>query len=101
MINAGLAVLLAFLMHAETSGDRTMAMLVLAMITITVLRRLVAAIFDPSPQHVQVAIKVMLLSLVMLDALLVVFTTGDNVLGLMTAALLVPAFILARWIPMT
>ena len=101
VINAGLAVLLAFLMHADTSGDRTMAMLVLAMITITILRRLVAAIFDPSPQHVQVAIKVMLLSLVMLDALLVVFTTGDNVLGFMTVALLAPTLVLARWIPMT
>lgn len=101
VINLGLAILLAFLANAPAQSDRSMSMVLLAVVALTVIRRLVTAIIEPSPEHVQLAIKIMLLSLVMLDAMLVVFTTGQPTLGVATAALLVPAFILARWIPMT
>ena len=43
----------------------------------------------------------LLLSLVVLDATLVLFKTGDPVLAIATAALLVPAILLGRWMSMT
>lgn len=101
VINLGLAILLGFILNVPTQMDRSTPMILLAVITLTVVRRLVTAIIEPAPDNVQLAIKIMLLSLVMLDAMLVVFTTGQPVLGVMTAALLVPAFVLAKWIPMT
>lgn len=102
VIAAGLGIIGVYVWngHSELSEPRT-TLLVLAMIAFTVGRRLIAAIVEPSPQLVQIAIKVMLLSLVMLDATLVVFVTGSTPLGLATAALLIPAFVLAKWIPMT
>lgn len=101
VINLGLAILLGFILNVPTQMDRSTPMILLAVITLTVVRRLVTAIIEPAPDNVQLAIKIMLLSLVMLDAMLVVFTTGQPMLGVMTAALLVPAFVLAKWIPMT
>lgn len=102
VIAAGLFIIAGFAWKGSGGmEDPTSTLLVLAMIAFTVGRRLVTAISEPSPQNVQVAIKVMLLSLVMLDATLVVFATGQAALGIVTAALLVPAFVLAKWIPMT
>lgn len=101
VVSFGLAILLSFILNAPVAMDRQTPAILLGVVSFTVLRRLVIAISEPSPEHVQVAIKVMLLSLVMLDAMLVVFTTGEAMLGAATAALLVPAFVLARWIPMT
>jgi hypothetical protein len=43
----------------------------------------------------------MLLSLIMLDATLILFATGTPALAIAVALLMVPAFLLARWIPMT
>lgn len=102
VIAAGLGIIAAYVWKSELGLiDPNSTLVVLAMIAFTVGRRLVTAISEPSPQNVQVAIVVMLLSLVMLDATLVVFSTGQTALGLVTAALLVPAFVLKKWIPMT
>ncbi len=102
VIAAGLCILAGFTWKASGGlEDPSSTLLVLGMIAFTVGRRLVTAISEPSPQNVQLAIKVMLLSLVMLDATLVVYVTGQSALGLVTAALMIPAFILAKWIPMT
>ena len=43
----------------------------------------------------------MLFSLVMLDAILVYFKTGQSAWAIATAALLIPSVVLARWIRMT
>jgi len=101
VINAGLATLFGFVHTAPDNSQRETAMFVLAVISVTIVRRLLRAISQPEPARVQTAIKMMLLSLIMLDATLVLFATGTPALAIAVALLMVPAFLLARWIPMT
>ena len=101
VINAGLATLFGFVLTAPNNAQGETAMFVLAVISLTIIRRLLRAISDPEPARVQTAIKTMLLSLVMLDATLVLFATGTPALAIAVALLMVPAFLLSRWIPMT
>lgn len=63
--------------------------------------RVVAAVKDPSPARVQIAVKGMLLMIILLDATAVLAQTGDRVLAIGTAALVVPALLLGRWVYMT
>ncbi len=101
VINAGLATLFGFVHTAPDNSQRETAMFVLAVISVTIVRRLLRAISQPEPARVQTAIKMMLLSLIMLDATLILFATGTPALAIAVALLMVPAFLLARWIPMT
>ncbi|NQV22868.1 MAG: UbiA family prenyltransferase [Rhodopirellula sp.] len=101
VINAGLATLFGFVLTAPDNSQGETSMFVLAVISITIVRRLLRAISQPEPARVQTAIKTMLLSLIMLDATLVLFATGTPALAIAVAMLMVPAFLLARWIPMT
>ena len=101
VINAGLAVLIGFVMTTPEKAQGETALFVLAVIAITIVRRLLRAISQPEPTRVQTAIKTMLLSLIMLDATLILFATGTPALAIAVALLMVPAFLLARWIPMT
>ena len=101
VINAGLATLFGFVLTAPDNTQGETSMFVLAVISVTIIRRLLRAISQPEPARVQTAIKTMLLSLVMLDATLVLFATGTPALAIAVALLMVPAFLLARWIPMT
>lgn len=101
VINAGLATLFGFVLSAPDNTQGETSMFVLAVISVTIIRRLLRAISQPEPARVQTAIKTMLLSLVMLDATLVLFATGTPALAIAVALLMVPAFLLARWIPMT
>jgi 4-hydroxybenzoate polyprenyltransferase len=110
VVNAGLAglMLLAydrFALKLSWSGeaDATAALLVLVMIAVTIDRRITAAIFDPSPAKVQVTVKVMLMSIIMLDATLIFFKLGTPgawyAVG--TAALLLPTVLIGRWLYIT
>ncbi|MDG2359829.1 MAG: UbiA family prenyltransferase [Planctomycetaceae bacterium] len=101
VINAGLATLFGFVHTAPDNSQRETAIFVLAVISVTIVRRLLRAISQPEPARVQTAIKMMLLSLIMLDATLILFATGTPALAIAVALLMVPAFLLARWIPMT
>lgn len=101
VVTLGLAVLVTFVMFGEPQAQRETSLFVLAMIAITIFRRLTRAITDPSPQRVQTAIKMMLLSLLMLDATLIVYVTDNAIYGACVAGMLLPAFLLARRIPMT
>jgi 4-hydroxybenzoate polyprenyltransferase len=101
VINAGLATLFGFVLTAPDNSQRETALFVLAVISMTIVRRLLRAISQPEPARVQTAIKTMLLSLIMLDATLVFFATGTPELAIGVALLMIPAFLLARWIPMT
>jgi hypothetical protein len=80
---------------------RMPALGILAMILFTLDRRLAAAITQPIPPVVQLAIKVLLLSLVMLDATLIYAFNGHVDLAMATVALLIPAIGLSRLIAMT
>ena len=101
VINGGIVGLAAYVNAAAPETHRLSALMVLAMILFTLDRRLAVAIAQPSPQVVQLAIKVLLLSLVMLDATLIVAFNGSVELAMLTAALLIPAFGLSRVIAMT
>ena len=101
VINSGV---IGLAMLVNTNGlmaHRLPALGILAMILFTLDRRLAVAITQPSPQHVQLAVKVLLLSLVMLDATLIYAFNGQVELAMLTVALLIPAFGLSRVIAMT
>ena len=83
--NAGLLLLLAWVVHYTTGrSDQTALCLGFGVIVLLINRQPVLALRDPRPERVQGAIRVMLLSLIMLDAMLV-FIKTENV----TAAVLV------------
>jgi 4-hydroxybenzoate polyprenyltransferase len=102
VFNAGLAVL--FVWAARTTGgrpDQMTSLLGLGFIMLIINRQPLAAIRDPRPEQVQAAIRVMLLSLIMLDAVLVFIQTEDPLPAMMIAALLIPATFLGRFIFVT
>lgn len=101
VINSGVVGLAMFVNTNGLEGHRLQALGILAMILFTLDRRLAVAITQPSPQHVQLAIKVLLLSLVMLDATLIYAFNGNVEMAMATVALLIPAVGLSRLIAMT
>lgn len=101
LVNAGVMLLAAFVMTTEGHGERISVVMLLAVIALVINRRLSAALFDPAPQKIGMAIKTMLLSLPIIDAGIVLFVTGQVNYAVMVAALLLPAMILARRIAVT
>ena len=75
--------------------------ILLAAIAGSITRRNLQAANDPRPENVQAGVRTMLLSFVMIDAALILFRTGSIPLALGAVALLIPAMILKRWIPLT
>ena len=85
------------------AGERHPAALVLLVVAIalTVDRRIVSAVVDPSAGLVQGAVKLMLLSIITLDATAVLASSGNIYLALATALLVLPAIIVGRWVYLT
>ena len=78
--------------------------LLLAAITFTLNRRIIFTIKHPSPATIQPAVKTMVLSVIMLDATLILLQTGLHSLpiySIIVAALLLPALFLGRFIYVT
>jgi len=100
VINTGLGTLVAFAARVAAQ-NLTSVTLLLALILVTINRRLIVAVRDPRANHVQSAMRTLLLSLVMIDAALVLAHSGQTEPALITAALIVPAVVLRKWIPMT
>lgn len=102
IINAGLLLLLSWAIRA-TAGEpgQTVTMLCFLAIIVMINRRPVAAIRDPRPERVQGAIRVMLLSLLILNAMLVFIHTTNSLPAIIIASLLIPATFLGRWIFVT
>lgn len=110
LFNAGIAILAGLVLtwpdRVWPPRDSTqMSLIMLGVIAFTLNRRALAAVFNPEPLQVQVTIKLLLLSYVMLCATLVYWTMPPESYGmwhaLATAALIAPATILSRFIPMT
>lgn len=101
VINLGLVGLVLLVAFSEGQFSASNVLLVLAVIAFTINRRLTRALSDPIPENVQAAIKMMLYSLVMLDATLVLFFSGDVFYAIYTALLVIPAAFLGRWIFVT
>ena len=101
VINLGLAAIVLFVTFWGNEPSSLKALLILAVIVLTINRRLTKALRNPQSRPVQDAIKMMLYSLVMLDATLVLFSTGNIAYAAFTAGLVIPAMILGRWIFVT
>lgn len=72
-------------------------LVILAMVSITLGRRCVAATANPEPMLVQRAVKISILSLIPLNAA-VCAARADSALAIGVALLLLPAFALGRWV---
>jgi len=98
---------LAWLICLSPMGAKIPAVLaMLTVIALTLNRRAVATIVNPSSQNVQLTIKLMLLSYVLLDATLVFWKMSESgtlgaIHAILTAALVIPALLLSRMIAMT
>jgi len=69
----------------------------LVLLMVSVVRRCVAAISDPSPRHVQQAVKHSIFTLIVLDAAVVLAAQGPlPALGVL--ALLIPTSVLGKWV---
>lgn len=103
--NLGLAGLLDLLLRFPWPGepDRKVLAVVFAVIALTINRRLFRAISTPSPENVQPAVRTMLLSIITLDAVVILAKSGTEnpQYALMTLLLLIPAMFLGRWIYVT
>jgi hypothetical protein len=71
--------------------------LLLALMMASVLRRAFVAAADPTPRNVQLAVKHSILSLIWLDAV-VVAAVAPLEYSIGVALLLVPAYLLGRWV---
>ncbi|MDA0835027.1 MAG: UbiA family prenyltransferase [Planctomycetota bacterium] len=100
VVNLGLVSLTGLMINSPTS-TATPALILLGMVALTINARLFRALSDPSPKTVQQGVRLMLLSLITLDASLILFQTGDPIYAGVTLALLLPATQLSRFIPMT
>ena len=118
-VNLGLVILIGFVVHwpdvllsreaiegglrwgtsmTERSWNTALA---LGFIGIIINRRLLTAVFDPSPAKVQASIRTMLLSIIILDASLVFFVQEDRLYAIAVALLLIPATFLSRMLAIT
>lgn len=102
VLNLGLAVLAAFVLYWPGEEARvSVTLFVLGVVALTINRRLFAALVNPTPARVQTAVSLALLSLIVIDAILALFATGQPGYSFAIVALIVPAAVLARWIPVT
>jgi 4-hydroxybenzoate polyprenyltransferase len=108
IMNCGFAILGWLILNWAIKSPVQVPLAMLAIVAFTVNRRAIEALKNPSPAVVQEGIKVMLLSLVILDSTLVFWylNTPDGASygamhALATSALVVPAMLLGRLIPMT
>ncbi|TWT59085.1 prenyltransferase [Thalassoglobus neptunius] len=83
--------------------DQVSILFVWGVIFLTINRRVLRAISFPSPATIQPAVGVLLLSLIVIDAMVIFGFLGSAALpySLTILALLVPAVVVRRWIPMT
>ncbi len=103
IVNLGLATLFAWTLIAPFGRDQTASLFVLAMIALTINRRLMAALTNPEPKAVQNAVKTMILSIITLDAILIYIRGGQEAIpyAIAVVLLLIPTLLLGTWIKVT
>jgi 4-hydroxybenzoate polyprenyltransferase len=102
VIHGGIALLFVLLVGSHSRGEIVgLSAAALAVVTGLIEIRLVPALRDPTPQRVQAAVKRLLLAIVLFDATMVYWATGNPTLACGTALLVVPAATLGRWIFIT
>jgi hypothetical protein len=95
-------ILLALLPYQVPGGvHQTLAplhwQLLLALLAVPVFRRAIVAWKDPSPQHVQAGVKQFIVSLIVLDATVVLLLVSPA-WSILVLGLLVPMLLLGRWV---
>ena len=103
--NLGLVLLAVCLFQLQVFTQDTQnsmrALFVILMVGLIVNRRAVTAFLNPSPSLVQVTVKVMLLSLIFLDAAMIYARTDSLYFAFGAVALVIPALLLSRWVYLT
>lgn len=92
-----------FLIGAGGVRDPMLVLMMLGMIALSVNRRILLAVQNPEPAYVQAGVKVMLLSVIMLDSTCIYFKLGDAGVYYAgaTALLVVPGMVIGKWMSMT
>jgi len=109
VVNAGLVALAAVAatwpgevrLPGRSEPDPLVIFLLLGLLAVRINRRLTAALREPSPPLVQRGVKEAVLSLILLDAIMILFKTGRVEFALAVALLVLPARFLARRIYVT
>jgi 4-hydroxybenzoate polyprenyltransferase len=103
VIHAGIATLVATILAnpASASRDPWTPLLLLAVVTAFVDLRLTAAFRQPTDRRVQAAVKRLLLAIILFDATMAYWASGDPTLACGVLVLIVPAASLGRWIFIT
>lgn len=101
VLDCGLAILHGLLLSMPGRGQPSLTLLLLALIAVPLNLRAIAAIRSPEPARIQGLIRLFLLNYVTLCATVVYWHTGNGLLALMTACLVLPAMALSRLIAMT
>jgi 4-hydroxybenzoate polyprenyltransferase len=83
--------------HSATRHPPTTCWLLLGLVSITIFRRCLIAIAAPESKNVQAAVKQAIMSLIVLDAS-IALVTGPPVWALAILFLIVPGFVLGRWV---
>jgi 4-hydroxybenzoate polyprenyltransferase len=78
-------------------------LMMLGVVAVVVNRRALAAMFDPRAPVVQSAVRIMLLSIITLDATLIYAALGTpgTAVAIGVVGLLLPSFVLGKWMSMT
>ncbi len=101
VMNIGMACLIATVLTQPNVSHASRVALLLTFMACTIDRRLIAAIRSGQPRDIGGGIRIALLSLVVLDASLVLAFSGSVTAAVATVCLLLPALIVRRWIPLT
>jgi 4-hydroxybenzoate polyprenyltransferase len=108
IMNAGFATLVWLMVAMPNHSPIAVPLAMLGVVAFTINRRGIEALRNPSPMTVQGSIKVMLLSLVIMDSTMIYWHMNTPALAsvgaahaIVTSALVIPAMLLSRAIPMT
>lgn len=92
-----------FSIGGGAAPDSSTILLALCVVALTINRRIVDAIRNPEPIYVQAGVRMMLLSVIMLDAMGIYFQLGNAGVpyAIATALLVIPSLALGKWMSMT
>lgn len=100
-VNAGGLLLISLLALNSSSLNANESLIGLILVGGFVNRRLLQALSDNQPKTIQLGVKTLLLSYVLLDAVLVFHLTSSALALLLVASLILPARWLGKWMTMT
>jgi 4-hydroxybenzoate polyprenyltransferase len=102
VIHSGILLLLAVLFASGSYSNLAgLAAVLLVLIVAFIEYRLAPAVRAPTPSNVQAGVKQMLLAIVLLDATMIYGASGNALIAIATALLIVPAATLGRFIFIT